>query len=117
MSIKKDHFIGEVTHILDEIQKNLFNRALAFRTAHTVSIDDNKAFNAFFKPDNPETPEIHGGFAESAWCGSEACESKVKEDLGVTIRCIPFDRKADGPMACVCCGRPNGQQVVFAKAY
>jgi prolyl-tRNA synthetase len=102
--------------MLDEIQENLFQRALAFRKKYTVEIEDRKKFYEFFTPEDPEKPEIHGGFAISGWCESEDCESKIKEDLTVTIRCIPFENeKVKG--RCICCGKPSDRQVVFAKAY
>jgi prolyl-tRNA synthetase len=52
----------------------------------------------------------------SHWCGEESCEAKIKEDLTVTIRCIPFDAPQE-PGPCICCGKPSTQRVVFAKAY
>jgi prolyl-tRNA synthetase len=61
-SYNRDTFIGEITNILDDIQETLFERALLFRKEHSVTIDDNKTFYDFFTPDNPEKPEIHGGF-------------------------------------------------------
>ena len=115
-SIKREQFVAEITDVLDEIQNNLFQRALSFRTDNTVTIDDQKEFYDFFTPQNMEKPEIHGGFALSAWCGSEACESKIKDDLAVTIRCIPLDSQTDHAN-CVCCGKPDNGRVVFAKAY
>lgn len=115
-AVKRDQFVAEVTDILDDIQQNLFQRALAFREAHTIEIEDQKTFYDFFTPQNAEKPEIHGGFAISGWCGSAECESKIKEDLAVTIRCIPFDSEA-GKGRCVCCGKKSESQVVFAKAY
>ncbi len=121
-SMKKDVFLGEINKILDEIQKTVFERALSFRKEHTIIIDDNKTFYDYFTPQNPDKPEIHGGFSLSFWCGSEWCESKIKEDLGVTIRCIPFDGEFEienqsGEEKCICCAQPGGQRVVFAKAY
>ena len=65
---------------------------------------------------NPEKPEIHGGFALSHWCGSEKCESKIKEDLSVTIRCIPFEGDTEEGN-CICCGKTSKMRVIFAKAY
>jgi prolyl-tRNA synthetase len=116
VSIKRDQFVAQITDILDDIQKNLYERALAFRRDHTDTIDDAKAFYDYFTPRNADKPEIHGGFALSSWCGSEACETKIKDDLAVTIRCIPLDNVGDkGP--CICCGKPGEQRVVFAKAY
>jgi prolyl-tRNA synthetase len=115
-SINTDQFVDQITGVLDEIQDNLFRRAEAFRKDHMVTIENPKTFYEFFTPQNLEKPEIHGGFAVSSWCGEPACELKIKEDLAVTIRCLPFEQKsAHG--ACVGCGKPGNHQAVFAKAY
>ena len=115
-SVKTDQFVAEITNLLDEIQENLFARADTFRKDHTLSVADRSTFYEYFTPQNLEKPEIHGGFALSAWCGEPACEQKIKEDLAVTIRCIPFEQEGD-PGACICCGKPGTCQAVFAKAY
>ena len=115
-SMKRNRFVGEVTDILDEIQQNLFERALLFRKAHSINIDDKKEFYEFFTPKNSEEPEIHGGFALSHWCGEDRCESKIKENLSVTIRCIPLSGPSEKG-ACIYCGGPSSRRVVFAKAY
>ncbi len=115
-SLTRDHFVGEITKILDEMQQTLFERALLFREAHTTTIDTKKGFYEFFTPENQEKPEIHGGFALSFWCGSDRCESKIKEDLSVTIRCIPLNNQTEKG-GCICCGKPGDGRVVFAKAY
>ena len=115
-SIPRERFITDLTKILDEIQANLFNRARDFRRTHTHTIDQRRDFDAFFTPANKAQPEIHGGFARSHWCGSADCEKRIKEDLTVTIRCIPFEAAEDsGP--CICCGNDARQRVIFAKAY
>ncbi len=115
-SIGRERFIIQIDHILDEIQHNMFNKALAFRKKNTVSINHREEFYQFFTPKDQKKPEIHGGFAMSHWCGEEACETRIKDDLKVTIRCIPFDNeREDGE--CICCGRPSRERVVFAKAY
>ena len=67
-------------------------------------------------PQNPEKPEIHGGFALSHWCGDRECEEKIKNDLSVTIRCIPLDSVKEAGR-CVMCGKPSGHRVIFAKSY
>ncbi len=115
-SMKRNQFIEEITTILDEIQDTLFKRALTFREKNTIIIDDNKGFYEFFTPKSQEKPGIHGGFSLSHWCGSDVCESKIKEDLSVTIRCIPLESEAEKG-ECVCCGKSGSGQVVFAKAY
>ncbi|MEA1900873.1 MAG: His/Gly/Thr/Pro-type tRNA ligase C-terminal domain-containing protein, partial [Thermodesulfobacteriota bacterium] len=115
-SLERNRFIAEITTILDEIQKNLFERAVSFKRQHTIKIDKTDGFKKFFTPENHEKPEIHGGFALSHWCGSDECESRIKEDLSVTIRCIPFDVENEKGK-CIYCGRPSTNRVVFAKAY
>jgi prolyl-tRNA synthetase len=115
-SIERDRFVGEITHILDDIQQALFDRALLFRKAHTVTLDDKKEFYKFFTPENLQQPEIHGGFALSHWCGNDHCEAKIKEDLSVTIRCIPLSGPSEKG-ECIYCGGPSSGRVVFAKAY
>lgn len=115
-SLKRDYFVGTITNILDEIQQNLFERAVSFRKTHTVIIEDRDDFYDFFTPQDMEKHEIHGGFALSDWCGAEECESKIKEDLSVTIRCIPFDDETPKGK-CICCRRPGDTRAVFAKAY
>jgi len=117
VSLKREVFVGNICSMLDDIQNNLYQRALSFRRENTVRIDANKEFHEFFTPHDSEKPEIHGGFAISGWCGAETCEAKIKEDLSVTIRCIPFDDDTDENRPCICCGRPDGRPVIFAKAY
>ncbi len=115
-SIPTDRFVDTVTDLLDDIQGRLFQKALEFREAHTKTISDAGEFYAYFTPQNNKRPEIHGGFVLAPWCGASECESRIKADLSVTIRCIPFDRQpVSGP--CIHCGAPADHQVIFAKAY
>jgi len=102
--------------LLQEIQDNLYRKALALREQHTVKIDSEKEFYAFFTPKNPNKPEIHGGFALSHFNGSPAVEEKLKNDLKVTVRCIPHELDAE-PGTCIFTGEPSRQRVIFAKAY
>jgi len=116
VSLTREAFVAEIPGILDDIQNNLFTRALSFRTENTVTIDDRGEFYDYFTPRNLEKPEIHGGFALSGWCGDAACEAKIKEDLTVTIRCVPFEQQGAAGR-CISCGKPGQHRVVFAKAY
>ncbi len=115
-SIRRDEFVKTIVSILDEIQRNLFDRALQFREENSVRIGSKDDFYAFFTPRNPTKPEIHGGFVLAHWCGGPACEEKIKEDLSVTIRCIPFSDETEAG-TCVICGDESSKRVVFAKAY
>ena len=115
-SVNRDEFIKNIPQILDEIQESLYDKALNFRKSNTLEIDDKGEFYAYFTPMNQEKPEIHGGFAVSPWCGSAGCEDKIKEDLTVTIRCIPFENDTENGN-CICCGKSGCQTAIFAKAY
>ena len=115
-SIKREAFVQQVTAILDDIQNNIYTKALDYRKANTAIIDDKAAFYDYFTPKNTDKPEIHGGFAMSHWCGDMECEETIKNDLSVTIRCIPFDSEKEAGK-CLCCGKPSGHRVVFAKSY
>lgn len=118
-AVKRAEFVSSIVTVLDEIQQTLYDRALAYRQEHTRDIDTNADFYDYFTAESSDRPEIHGGFALSHWCGRNACERRIKEDLKVTIRCIPFEKMgADtGSGSCICCGKPSRERVVFAKAY
>jgi prolyl-tRNA synthetase len=112
-------FVRQTSDLLDSIQQNLFDRALAFRDAHTRVIDTKEEFYEFFTPKNSAKPEIHGGFALAHWNGSGAVEEQIKNDLKVTIRCIPFDDSDNPPESgnCVITGEPSARRVLWAKSY
>jgi prolyl-tRNA synthetase len=111
--------VDRLPAILEDIQKNLYQRAKVLRDTNTVRIDSKKDFYDFFTPKNKEKPEIHGGFALAHWSGSPAVEAQIKQELKVTIRCIPFDQEVrdDEPGACVISGEPSPRRVLFAKSY
>ncbi len=115
-AIDRNEFVQNIIQTLDEIQNQLYEKALNFRKAHTQEIDDKEGFYSYFTPKDLEKSEIHGGFAVSPWCGSDSCEEKIKDDLAVTIRCIPFENDT-GNGNCICCGKSDCRTVIFAKAY
>jgi len=109
----RDAFVDNITDILDDIQNNLFQRALKNREDNTFTIDDKNEFYALYKKAKGYD---NGAFVMSHWCGSGECEEKIKKDLSVTIRCIPFDSPEEEG-SCICCGGKSGKRVLFAKAY
>jgi prolyl-tRNA synthetase len=117
--LPNDDLVRQTPALLDSIQQNLFDRALAFREQHTRRIDTKEDFYAFFTPNDSAKPEIHGGFAFAHWNGSAAVEEQIKNDLKVTIRCIPFDDPAapNEPGRCVITGEPSARRVLWAKSY
>lgn len=96
--------------LLDAIQKNLYDRALAFRESHTYEADNYEDFK--------KTVNDKPGFVKAYWCGDQACEDKIKEDTTATSRCIPLEG-GDAPEGakCVCCGKPAKKLVYWGKAY
>jgi prolyl-tRNA synthetase len=108
--------VSSLPALLQEIQDSLYQRALTLRDQHTKKIDSKDEFYAFFTPKNRDKPEIHGGFALSHFNGSLAVEEQLKNDLKVTVRCIPHDLDAE-PGTCIFTGEPSKQRVIFAKAY
>jgi prolyl-tRNA synthetase len=112
MSIQE--FAANASEILMSIQQNLYDRAKKFQEENTRAIESNKEFYDFFTIKNPSKPEIHGGFALAHWNGSREVEEKIKDDLKVTIRVVPFDGE---PGKCIFTGEPSAKRVVWAKSY
>jgi prolyl-tRNA synthetase len=101
---------------LDEIQADMLARAQEFRDRHTRVIESRQEFYDFFTPRNGTKPEIHGGFALAYWNGNAQLEAQIKDDLKVTIRCIPFENTSE-PGRCIFSGQPAKQRAVWAKSY
>jgi prolyl-tRNA synthetase len=115
-SYKRDEFACLVPEILQQIQDAIYERAHKFRQDNTRIIETKEEFYEFFTPKNADKPEIHGGFALAYWNGSAEVEAKIKEDLKVTIRCIPFEEMPQ-PGKCIFTGEKSDQRVVWAKSY
>jgi len=113
----RDSFVAGLPQLLEDIQNSLLQRASELRETHTQNIDEWGEFTSFFTPENMQKPEIHGGFAMSHWCGSTDCESKINNELSVTLRCIPLNDGARETGSCVVCGNSSRQRVVFGKSY
>lgn len=98
----------KLAELLDDIQSNLYNKALKHREERTTAAVN---FNEF-----KETLEAKGGFIKAMWCGDLACEEKIKEETSATSRCIPFEQEQVAEK-CVCCGKDAKHMVYWAKAY
>jgi prolyl-tRNA synthetase len=94
--------------LLDEIQVELFEKALKFRDDHSQTVDTWEEFEILMK-NNP-------GFVHAHWDGTQETEDKIKELTKATIRCIPLNNKLEEGK-CILTGQPSIQRVVFAKAY
>jgi prolyl-tRNA synthetase len=99
---------NKISHLLEQIQDNLYQKALARREAKTSKADTFDEFKCILE----ETP----GFVSAHWDGTAETEQKIKEETKATIRCIPLNnKKEDGK--CVYSGKPSTQRVLFARAY
>ena len=116
VSQKRAEFVATVAQQLDEMQDAMLERARKLREEHTRRIDSKDEFYEFFTPKNAEKPEIHGGFALCHWSGDAEVEEQVKNDLNVTIRCIPIDAEEEEG-SCVISGKPSHRRVIFGKSY
>ncbi len=97
----------KVVHLLDQIQKNLYDRALSFREQNTFRVNTWEEFL--------ETIE-KGGFISAHWDGTAETEEKIKEATKATIRVIPLNNQKESGR-CVYSGNPSEQRVIFARAY
>ncbi|WP_407937451.1 proline--tRNA ligase [Neobacillus vireti] len=98
----------KLVELLDDIQSNLYNKALNHREDRTSV--------ALTLPELQESLEAKPGFIKAMWCGELDCEEKIKEEAGATSRCIPFEQEQLSD-SCVCCGKEAKQMVYWAKAY
>lgn len=98
----------KVVHLLDQIQKNLYDRALAFRENNTFRVDTWDEFKKVL--------DEKGGFLSAHWDGTPETEEKIKEETKATIRVIPLNNPKENGK-CIYTGRPSTQRVLFARAY
>lgn len=108
MSLPLDSVEERIADLLEEIQQNLYNRALNYREARTRKVDDYGEFK--------EALESEGGFFLAHWDGTSETEEKIKEETKATIRCIPLDGEEEKGV-CMYSGKPSSRRVIFAKAY
>src|SRR5690606_6648368 len=100
----------KIPALLQEMQEGLLVKATEFRERYTVRIDTLEAFKQFF------ASEEGGGFALCHWNEDPVHEAKVKEELNVTIRCIPLNVPEE-TCRCFFTGESSRRRVIFAKAY
>ena len=98
---------NKIEHLLENIQNNLFQKAIDFRAESTNKTDSWEEFLHLLDK---------GGFVLAHWDGTPETEDKIKELTKATIRCVPLNnKKEDGK--CILTGNPSSQRVVFARAY
>jgi prolyl-tRNA synthetase len=104
-----DSVIDTVINLLEDIQTNIYQRAIDFRASHTFKVDTWEEFMNVI-----ESEEL--GFISAHWDGTPETEDKIKDLTKATIRCIPLDA-VEEEGACILTGKPSGRRVLFAKAY
>lgn len=97
-----------ISDLLEEIQADLFNKALNYRDTHITEVNSFDEFKAVLND--------KGGFVSAHWDGTAATEEKIKDLTKATIRCIPLDG-AEEAGSCILTGNPSVRRVLFAKAY
>jgi prolyl-tRNA synthetase len=97
----------KIEHLLDQIQTNIYSKALNYRETHTFNADTYDEFKKLIE---------EGGFVHAHWDGTSETEIKIKEETKATIRCISLNNKQEKGK-CIYTGNDSSQRVVFAKAY
>lgn len=106
--IAMDSVVDRIPALLDDIQKNIYNRALKFREDHTTKVDTYDEFRKVL--------EEKGGFVLAHWDGTSETEMAIKEETKATIRCVFVDGEKEKG-TCIYSGKPSAQRVLFAQAY
>ena len=106
--VSLDNIEETVKTMLDAVQQGLFDKAKR-------NLDENTYACATLE-EVKEKMASQGGFAKTMWCGELACELKMKEEAGVSSRCIPLEQEHLGD-TCACCGKPAKHMVYWGVAY
>ncbi|MDO6821381.1 proline--tRNA ligase [Zobellia sp. 1_MG-2023] len=107
-TVPAEDVVAKIEFLLDDIQKNIYQKAHSFREEHITEVATYEEFKKVL--------EEKGGFISAHWDGTNETEEKIKEETKATIRCIPLDAEnTDGK--CMVTGEPSAKRVLFAKAY
>lgn len=106
--VSAEGIVNYINDLLEQIQNDLFNKALEYRNTHITEVNNFEEFK--------EILDGKGGFVSAHWDGTAATEEKIKDLTKATIRCIPLDSVEEAG-TCVFTGNPSSKRVLFAKAY
>jgi len=106
--VQADEVVAKIEFLLEDIQRNIFEKARNYREEHITEVDGYEEFKKVL--------EQKGGFISAHWDGTSATEDKIKEETKATIRCIPLDSNNEVG-SCMVTGKPSAKRVLFAKAY
>ncbi|MBQ9444599.1 MAG: proline--tRNA ligase [Lachnospiraceae bacterium] len=108
-TIRMDEISTYIPALLEEIQKDMYDRA----KAHL----DSSIYEATEYDDFKKLIDEKPGFVRAMWCGDQECEDQIKADTTATSRCMPFENNEAISDKCICCGRPAKHLVIWGKAY
>ena len=108
VTVSLDELETRIPELLDAVQQGLYDAAKINLEQHI--------FPAQSIEEARELQTKHGGFIKTMWCGEEACELKMKEEAGMSSRCIPF-RQEKLAETCACCGKPAKHMIYWGIAY
>ena len=106
--VEADEVVTKIEFLLEDIQRNIFEKARNYREEHITEVDGYEEFKRVL--------DQKGGFISAHWDGTTATEDKIKEETKATIRCIPLDSTGEAG-SCMVTGKPSLKRVLFAKAY
>jgi len=107
-TVSQEGLTERIEQLLEEIQQNIYQKALKFKTENTTEVDTYDEFKRMLD----EEP----GFLSAHWDGTPETEQQIKDETKATIRCIPLDNKQEEGK-CILTGKPSSQRVIFARAY
>jgi prolyl-tRNA synthetase len=107
-SVSLDGLASYIATLLEEIQRNMFEKARIYRDSHITEVNSWEEFK--------EVLNGKGGFISAHWDGTGETEEKIKQETKATIRCIPLSGKEETGV-CVYSGKPSTQRVLFALSY
>ena len=108
ITVTLEELTGKVAEVLETMQKDMLERARAHRESQTYTAKTLEEFK--------DIAENKPGFIKAMWCGDQACEDALKEEAGVTSRCIPFQQE-EITCECIYCKKPAKAMVYWGKAY
>ncbi|RYU78410.1 proline--tRNA ligase [Hymenobacter persicinus] len=108
MNLPLADIVDSVAALLDDIQTNIYNKALHFRETHTTRVDTYEEFK--------QALEGEGGFVVAHWDGTSETEERIKEETKATIRCLALN-EPDEEGVDMLTGKPSARRVFFARAY
>ncbi len=106
--VSLDELETKIPELLEAVRDGLYQKAIDRRAAMTFTARDYAELK--------DIADNKPGFIKAMWCGDRECEDKLKDEIGITSRCIPFEQEQLSD-ACVCCGKPAKHMLYWGKAY